>query len=257
MKPVSLKELQRELSDAISGAPLSDSVAPLIRESSAFTRAQRLEVYRFAFQARMIESLEDDFPLTCHFVGKSGFDELVLAYVQKMPSTFASIAEISRGFPEFLAVSPSVSSLGRSIAHYEWLLVETTNAWIPSESAVSGLAQMDPNQRAQAKLELAPGVRLFESRWAVDSIDADSFELPPEKRTFLAIYPVGSGVRSERLSEVEWNALSALRVPTSAETVGEVLESLDIALSEAAQMFANWSRENLIALVSETKKKEE
>lgn len=257
MKPVSLSEIQLQISAAITGEPLSDSIAALIRVTPAFSLAQRLGVYQYAFRTRMIESLEEDFSITRNLIGESVFEELALDYVRKVPSAFPSIAEISRGFPAFLKSTYSDSSAISDIAQFEWTLVETSNAWLTSESALSGLSQLTPDDQLQALLCKSPNVCLFESSWKIDSLTEYSSELPEKRPTRIAIYPTASGAKFETLGEMEWKALSLLNEPVRLGDLGEKLESIGLAAADVTNMFARWSQKHFIVLVSRKGNEEE
>lgn len=252
-----LRELQNHLSRAIVGESLVDSAAILVRETPAFSRSQRLGVYQYAFRARVIDALADDFPITRNVLGENSFEEAAIDYVCKKPLGFASIAEISRGFPNFLKTIHSVAPSAFDIADYEWLLVDASNAWLSSKPALSVLVELTADEQAKAVLQLNPSVHLFESSWAVDSIEEDSRALPTEQLTHMAIYPAPSGARSERLSQVEWKALSVLREPTPIETLSQKLASLQLTPDEITRMFSTWSQKQFFVVVSVQKQKEE
>lgn len=256
MKPLALSELQKQISEAITGESLSESIAPLVRVTPAFSSSQRLGVYQFAFRTRMIESLEQDFSITRKLIGDSTFEELVLEFVRKIPSVFPSIAEISRGFPSFLKSTYSESSAIFDVAQFEWILVETSNAWLASESTLSGLNQLPSDEQLQVMLRKNPSVCLFESSWEIDSLTEDSRELPATKLTRLAIYPAAYGAKFEALSQIEWNALSLLRDPIQLGNLGEKLESLGLSAEDVTNLFTRWSQRNFIVLVSRTENKE-
>lgn len=252
-----LRELQNHLSRAIVGESLVDSAAILVRETPAFSRSQRLGVYQYAFRVRVIDALADDFPITRNVLGENSFDEAAIDYIHKNPSGFASIAEISRGFPAFLKTIHSVAPAVFDIAEYEWLLVDASNAWLPSKSALSALTDLTADERAKAVLQLNPSVHLFKSSWAVDSIEEDSRELPTEQLTHMAIYPAPSGARTEKLSQVEWEALSVLTEPIPVETLSQKLASLQLTPDGITMIFSSWSQKNFFVVVSVQKQKEE
>jgi len=257
MKAIRLKELQRCFRDSITGNAVSDLGFDLIRSTPNFTRSERLGIYRHAYRARMIESLEDDFPVTRGFLGKEKFDGVALEYIAASPSTFASIAEFSRGFPLFLERVESLPRFLLDVARYEWLLVKTTNEVLPTENTVAVLASLSPDEQMESMVALDYSVTLFESPWGVDHLVEGSPYGPTPEAVQLMISPSSGGAAVERLKFHEWRIASLLRSGITLQRLSETLSTEDVDEKEIARIFASWTQKQIVRVLSKKHETEE
>lgn len=165
--PEMLLNLQRRFKTLLLDEGISPSPTWL-RDRSSAELATRIEVYRYAYWARMIESLEDDFARCKNLLGPSIFRELARNYLAQHPSTFASLAEVSRGFPDFLATSPIRSSTPGSpdLARWEWLEI-LSFLEEERESNLAAMVNVPEDQIHRVVFELNPSARWFESDFPV------------------------------------------------------------------------------------------
>ena len=208
-----LVQFQRQFRDQLKfQSSMTASVSP----------AERMKVYRYAYYARISESLEDDFPvslkLTLHY------RDLLKEFIQSNPSKYASLAELSRDFPEYLEGRFGKGALA-DLAHLEWVRTQATaaSATRPEFHAekVSG----------ETRLVIAPGVFLFTSMWAVDRANSGIATILREP-LYLLICSTGNDYEETRISEDLHKLLSFLK---SGRTVTEIA-----AWTERLGLTANW-----------------
>src|ERR1043165_2545320 len=111
---MSLEKLQQPFNASPRGGG-SDVEVLGLRETTAFSREERLEIYKYAVLARMREAVIEDFPLCAEVCGDA-IEGLVNEYLRHNPSTYASLSEISQNFHLFLRVKldwPGLSELAR------------------------------------------------------------------------------------------------------------------------------------------------
>ncbi len=141
-----------------------------IRETSLFPRAERLEVYSYAFLARLVECLEEDYLGVRAILGKDSFWSLVSGYVGRFPSRSPTATDLGIRFVEFLGEQKELLNEHpylTDLARLEWALVKAFYA--PESPALdfSKLGTLPPNAWASAVLILDSSVQLISSRWDV------------------------------------------------------------------------------------------
>jgi hypothetical protein len=105
---VKLSEIQRSFARSIKSAEPDIDFLGFIRDTAHATPLVRLEVYRSAYRIRMVESLRDDFGRVEKEIGETEFRKLAEDYLDERPSRYASLAEFSQDFPDFVrGLSPS------------------------------------------------------------------------------------------------------------------------------------------------------
>ena len=71
-------------------------------QSKALSAVERLEIYGYAYYARLLECLKEEFPAVLHAVGEEAFDSFALGYLQKYPSRSYTLFELGAKFPQYL-----------------------------------------------------------------------------------------------------------------------------------------------------------
>lgn len=134
-----LSEVQRSFARSIKDAEPSGDFLNLVREASPATAKVRLDVYRAAYKIRMVESLRDDFARTEEKAGESEFQVLAESYLSETPSRYASLAEFSQGFPDFLRKkSPALYRT----ASIDWIEILASHARVPDADRVLSASEI-------------------------------------------------------------------------------------------------------------------
>jgi|CXWL01.1.fsa_nt_gi hypothetical protein len=217
-----LEEVQRELLQAIVDAPMptiEDEVQPSSRQSAE----QRLDVYRIAYFARLVECLEEEFEGVLESVGERTFRQLAVEYLEKYPSTSYTLADLGKCFPKFLAETrPQREGDGPDWADFliDLATLERTYAEIfdgpgseggDDRITLEALSMMSPEMR----IRLCPSVRLLELKFPVHRYHSavrrgEKPDIPDAETTRLVISRREYVVRREELDPIQHRILQSL-----------------------------------------------
>lgn len=104
---MNLAEIQRRVVQMIKRNPSNSS--DLVRPMGSASPQTRIDVYCNAYATRMTESLRDDFGRVCDLLDTQEFENLAQEFTNEYPSRYASLAEFSKHFPQYLKVkSPNL-----------------------------------------------------------------------------------------------------------------------------------------------------
>jgi len=102
---------------------ISEKLHQNINASEDFSKDIRMRVYSYAFWARQVDSLLEDFPTLEKILGKKAFKDILRDYIAAHPSTTYTLAELGRELPVFLK-SESMPEWLVELATFEWNLFE-------------------------------------------------------------------------------------------------------------------------------------
>lgn len=253
----SLRELQLNLQRHLLGE--ASSIVDAIVDAPPLPVAERLHIYRNAYQVRLIEALDDTYPILHKLLGDEMFLGLGGSFVAQYPSVYRSIRWYGAELAQFLAENspyeeqPALSE----VALLEWTLAEVFDA---ADSAVierSVLAALPPDAWGELQFEFHPSVRRLQLLWnAVPVWQAMSRdETPPDPLCAAAPVPwvlwrkdLQNFFRS--LDCAEAGALDAALEGCSfaeiCEALSEWLADEEIPLA-AANYLAVWADSGIIA----------
>lgn len=104
-----LAELQAEMQAAILAG--DDAILAAINDTSKETRATLLNVYQYAYGARLREFIGHDYPVTSTYMGDDHFEKAADGYHQAFPSDNPNARWFGRHYPEFLAITPPFNKI--------------------------------------------------------------------------------------------------------------------------------------------------
>ncbi len=161
----------------------SPRVKKFVAASANFTLEERLDVYQYAYKARLVESLREDFPNLLKELGDAKFDKLMDRYLEKHPSTFWSLGELGKNLPRFI----KNSKLSR-LAHVEWTKCLVFSQVTPDHFDFTSLSHLPPEILLKGKLKLNPtlhflkngmkGCMIFKSGFEVKTQEVSSKDYP-------------------------------------------------------------------------------
>lgn len=247
----SLANWQRRFKDAVTATEAPEDLSPLaLAETAVFPRAERLEVYRHAFQARMEYGLSADFPRVAEILGDEDFARVSLSYCQAYPSRYASMEEIGTSFADYLkSAFPGRPEL-TAVAELEWLHLRSNWAEDRPSFDFALLASLDEAAQAHLRLRLQPYVFFLRSRYALDG-DDEVPALEAQESVYL-IHRVGHEVRTRRLDAAAARVLEDLHAPQSIESIAGWLSDANVEPAQATQWFSEWASWGLLAHERET-----
>jgi hypothetical protein len=133
----------------------------VVRPSARLTGAERVGVYHDMYLARMREALESDYPGLARFLGPTGWDRLVTAYVRVHPSRSHTLNVLGRNLPEFVRTARvRRPAFCRDLARLEWAVTEVFDAPETPPLAEADLAAIAPRAWARARLVPVAALRL-------------------------------------------------------------------------------------------------
>jgi hypothetical protein len=227
--------------------PPAAQVRRRILPSAAMSPEERLAVYRGAYDARLAEALEADFPALANLLGPSLFAELCSLYIREHPSRSYTLNDLGGNLPGFLARLDGLRrpEFARDLAQLEWTTqvvfheVETP-ALKPEE-----VAAVPPDAWPRAKLAMITALRLVELGHPVhlyaDAVREGRALVPGRRRrTRLAVFRRDYSVRWMELEPPAFRVLSAL---AGGARVADAVRG--VRGSRVFDWFSRWSGEGL------------
>jgi Putative DNA-binding domain len=161
----SLRELQLDLQRHLLGQ--DSTIVDAIIDAPPLPAAARLGIYRNAYQVRLVEALDDTFPVVHKLLGDEMFSRLGESFVARYPSVYRSIRWYGAELAQFLAENAPYEEqpVLSEVALLEWTLAEVFDA---ADSAVierSALAALPPDAWGELQFEFHPSVRRLQLLW--------------------------------------------------------------------------------------------
>ena len=198
-RPLTVDDEMRQTTD--EGASVEAIAASYIRPNDRLSSFERLEIYNRQYWFRLISAVSEDFPTLRALVGSRRFDLLILAYLNKNPSTSWTLRDLGAKLPGFLASHPELAGrqyfLAVDVAVLEWAYVEAFDRKYRAPLTTEQAQAIGPESR----LSLQPHLQLLALSYPVDS-----FVLAVRKRAPEA--EIVSGAASRRESQAR------LKLPT-------------------------------------------
>jgi hypothetical protein len=160
-----LRRLQQELQSCVLGEDSTISAA--IVDAPPLPIAARLGIYRNAYQVRLIEALDDTYPMLHAVLGDEVFSALGEEFVAAQPSVHRSIRWYGRELAEFLgqrapyAEQPILAEL----ALLEWTLAEVFDSADAEPVLRAALSAIDPTAWSGLRFEFHPSLRRLLLHW--------------------------------------------------------------------------------------------
>ena len=128
--------------------------------------ADRLAIYRNAYQVRLIDALDDTYPILHALLGDEMFVALGEAFVAAHPSVHRSIRWYGRELADFLARCPPYEEqpILAEVALLEWTLAEVFDAADAEPKSRAALSAIDPSAWADLGFEFHPSLAAPRSR---------------------------------------------------------------------------------------------
>jgi hypothetical protein len=165
-----LRELQRDMQRYLLGE--DSGVTSAIVDAPPLAKADRLAIYRKAYQVRLIDALHDTYPVLHALLGDELFFALGEAFVAAYPSVHRSIRWYGRELADFLAANPPYKEqpVVAEVARLEWTLSEVFDAKDAEPLARAALSAVDPAAWSDLKLEFHPSLRRLQFEWNATAV---------------------------------------------------------------------------------------
>lgn len=247
-------------------------VERVITPSRALSGIERIQIYANAYYARLLECLSDEFPAVVHIVGKDAFAGFAFGYLQVYPSQSYTLTELGANFPRYLEESRPEDESDGGLSDWSDFLIDLAKLErIYSEvfdgPGVEGetllqtedLSNIPPERWNDVRLVPVVCLRLETFRFPVHEyatavrLGAQA-AISPAAKTRLAIFRRDYIVRRVRLSETQYELLSALvEGHTLGAAIGRAVETTAAHVDELAagllEWFKGWSAAGLFQRV--------
>jgi hypothetical protein len=231
-----------------------DEIAQRVTASARLGAAERLDIYRRGYHARLIECLTDDYPALAYALGDEAFDALCRAYIARHPSRGPNLNFFGLPMEQFcrtegrdLLPQPVFAA---DLASLERAVLEVIHAASSEPLTLDGLQGMPPEAWPSARLQVNTAVRILRFAYPVNAYfqawrEGASPELPAEEPSATVVYRSGPTVWRMDLTPPMLEVLGAL---VAGEPLGEALGRAEAGLAgvdpaEVAQRVTHWFRE--------------
>jgi Putative DNA-binding domain len=228
-------------------APVDEhSAKRLIKPSATLTSAERIDIYRRGYHARLIECLADDYPVLQHALGEEAFEALSRAYIAAHPSHSPSLNYFGRHMSPFCRSQPlPVPGFAADLATLEWAIVLCIHAETANAIDFADLSKVPPESWPGARFKLNPSLCILRLEYPVNTYlqgyrQRQSPTVPGPRRTVVAVYRTGRSV---------WR----LELEPTLVTLVESLQggaTLEVALGEVQASLAHETEQEAAQLVS-------
>jgi hypothetical protein len=251
-----LHELQCDLQRHLLGQ--DSTVTAAIVDAPPLGAADRLAIYRNAYQVRLIDALHETYPVLHGLLGDEAWVDLGAAYVAQHPSQFRSIRWYGRELADFLMQSEPYDSapILSEVARLEWTLSEVFDARDAVPLDRNALSAVEPAAWASLRLEFHPSLRRLLLRWNSAAVwkamSADETPPPPEPAAEAAPWLLWRQDLQNYFRSMNAVESAALDAALQGRNFAEICQSLAALLPEdaipaaAASCLGAWADSGLI-----------
>jgi hypothetical protein len=132
----------------------------------------RLEIYRHAYKARLIEALASNFPVLHVYLGETFFEKIASDYIDQHPSRFRSIRWMGDQFSDFLRNASEYKEFPylAELAQFEWLQTVVFDAADHAVVSLADIAKIPPELWADMRLAFHPSLQRINLSWNIVQI---------------------------------------------------------------------------------------
>jgi hypothetical protein len=244
----------------------------VVTRSRALTALERLAIYGYAYYARLLECLREEFPVLKHALGDELFDAFVAEYLERYPSRSYTLFHLGLNFPRFLAETrPDRDGEGGFVDWPDFLIdlatLELTFNEVFDGPGVEGedlleagqLQGVAPERLLEARLVSVPCLRLLALNYPVHRYFTavrrhEDPLMPGPAATWVAVTRRRYVVRHYELSRPAYQLLQAL---LTGESVGQAISrafettgsDLDRLPQNLWTWFHDWAAEGFFSAV--------
>ncbi len=254
-----------------------DDAELVVTRSRAQTALERLAIYSYAYYARLLECLREEYPVLKHALGEEVFDGFAAEYLRLYPSRSYTLFQLGVHFPRFLAETrPDRAEEKRAGPDWPDFLIDlatlerTFNEVFDGpgvegepllQLAAEQLGAISPERILEARLVGVPCLRLLALRYPVHQYFSavrrhEEPDLPEPADTYLAVTRRRYVVRHYELSPPAYHLLQALLAGESVgQAIGRAVEAggadLDSLSDKLWRWFHDWAAEGFFGAVEE------
>lgn len=163
-----LAQLQQEFQHCVL-APRQATAPAWVSAAGRAKPELQLNVYCYAYRARLKEVLVSDFAAVHMAIGDDAFDALAEAYIQTCPSHYYSLRDFGTRLPEFMQHHPDYQALPwlHELAVFEWALCAAFDAADATALTEYMLADISAAQWPTLSFVVHPSVHRLDFQWNI------------------------------------------------------------------------------------------
>jgi hypothetical protein len=255
-----LRQLQQDLQSYLLGAP--SPIEAAIVDAPPLPVVEKLGIYHNAYRVRLIDALDDTYPILHAVLGDEVFMAMGEEFVAAHPSVYRSIRWYGRELCEFLSGHPPYDEqpILAELAMLEWTLAEVFDAADADPKPRAAFSAIDPGAWGALTFEFHPSLRRLHFRWnTVAAWQAMSREETPP-HPMAAEYPVPWLLWRQNLQNyfrsMSADEAVALDAALRGGTFGEICEALSVWLPDeeiplrAASLLGAWADSGIIVAIN-------
>lgn len=245
---LSLDALQTRFARAVTRSAKPRRRANFVVDAPPLAAADRLGIYRFAFDARLRGVLGNGFAGVRRLLGDAEFARVAAAYVRARPSRHPNLNRLGAGFPAFLARCRGLRdrAFAVELATLELALSQAHDTSQGEPLDVASLARVvDPSR---ARLPLQPSARVFAfrfpvGRWYSAFVGGRVRRAPRPRVSWMVVHRAGWNVIR---AEVDREQYQVLRQLARGATLVDALRDAPTG-APVRRWFGTWARAGLFA----------
>ena len=157
----SLQHLQNEFMNHLLGEP--SDIVQHVQSTPTYSATERLNVYAYAYKARLKEALETDYEKLHSYLGDEQFDQLLELYIKKHPSKHTSLRHFSVSMAALLSEEEPYAQLPilAEIATIEASFANSFDAKDANVATLDSLAALPPDSWETLNFSFQPSLQLL------------------------------------------------------------------------------------------------
>lgn len=147
-------------------------IAAAVVSDTKASASRRLDIYAYAYRARLSEALEQDFEALHTLLGDDQFHSLCHDYIQLHPSQHFSLRYLGQHMAAFLRTHTLYQQqpVLAELAAFEWAMTETFDAADMSVIQLDDLARLAAEHWGELRFSVHPSVQRLELTWNAPAI---------------------------------------------------------------------------------------
>jgi hypothetical protein len=254
----SLAGLQQAFQAYVHEAGKLDGIVDAIQPDKTVPAQQRLGIYERAYNLRLLEALNVDYPGLHALAGDDEFDAIGRDFIDACPSTFYNLRWYGGELPQFLRTSEAWReySVLAEMADFEWALSTAFDAADDPVLQVEDIGRVPPEDWPEMGFQTHASVQRVDLQWDVVAVWKAAKEEreaeAPEKHeapVHWIIWRADLRTLFRSLEEDETAAFDALRDGANFGQLCELLlqwHEIDGVAVRAAQLLKQWTQEGLL-----------
>ena len=255
-----LRRLQQDLQNHLIGD--DGAIVAAIVDAPPLPTTARLGIYRNAYRVRLIEALDDTYPILHAVLGDEDFAALGEQFVAAHPSVHRSIRWYGGELADFLQRCPPYAGqpIFAELALLEWTLAEVFDAADADPKPRSALSAIGASAWSGLAFEFHPSVRRLQFQWNTAAVwqAMSRGEDPPDPACadLPAQWLLWRRDLQNYFRSMAADESAALDSALRGDIFGEICESLIEWLPEeeiplrAASLLATWADSGIIVGIS-------